>query len=113
MSAFCDEWLQGVTYKPGWAIEYADPWRGEDYIIVRATEPDVCNPGKVFHTSPSFRVPDEVVTRQQFLDWVIDTCIPGVEAHERYEWFRVGGQHWRDPHAPGMSAFAVDFEGAR
>jgi len=102
-----EQWLQGVTYRPGWSFEYAK-WSGEHCIVVNASEPDVCNPGETFETSPLFRVPDDL-TREQFLDWVIDTCIPGVETHERYEWFQIDGEHWRDPHAPGMPAFATKF----
>lgn len=102
-------WLQDVTYRPGWSVDFAGDLTRGLYITVNATEPNVCSPGEEFHTSPLFRVPDEVVTREQFLDWVLDVCIPGVEKHERYEWFRVDGKHWRDPHAPGMPAFATDF----
>ncbi len=102
-------WLEDVTYRPGWSVDFAGHLRQGSYITVQATEPNVCNPGEPFRTSPLFRVPDEVVTQEQFLDWVIDTCIPGVETHERYEWFRIAGRHWRDPHAPGMPAFATEF----
>jgi hypothetical protein len=105
-----EEWLRGVTYRPGWSVQYAGSVDNNEYVTVRAAAPDVCVPGATFTTAPLFRVPDEIVTRTQLLDWVIDTCIPGVEAHERYEWFRIDGQHWRDPHAPGMPAFAVDLE---
>jgi hypothetical protein len=106
-------WLKDVTYRPGWSVNFAGQLRGDLYITVDATEPNVCNPGEEFHTSPLFRVPAEVLTREAFLDWVIDSCIPGVETHERYEWFRIGGRHWRDPHAPGMTAFATDFGESR
>lgn len=101
------QWLEGVTYKPGWSVEYAGEFRGAHYINVHATEPNVCKPGEVFRTAPLFRVPEP---REQFLNWVLETCIPGVEAHERYEWFRINGQHWRNPHAPGMPAFATEFD---
>lgn len=103
------EWLKGVTYRPGWSVEYAGKlFDGRSYITVSATEPNVCDPSQSFHTMPLFQIP-EGITREAFLDWVLDVCIPGVEMHERYEWFRVNGQKWRDPHAPGMPAFATDF----
>lgn len=101
------DWLRGVTYKPGWTIEFAGQHEGNAYIVVRATEPDVCNPGEIFTTAPLFKVPENI-TREQFYDWIIDVCIPGVETHERWEWLRINGGHWRDPHAPGRPAFATD-----
>jgi hypothetical protein len=111
-------WLKDVTYKPGWSVDYMGNVDGTDYISVHAAVPDVCIPGGTFHTSPLFAVPvtfavfpdDTPLTVDQFFDWILDTCIPGVEQHERYEWFKVGGHHWRDPHAVGMPAFATDFK---
>ena len=103
------EWLRPITLKPGWRVEYAGSLPQGHYITVWATEPDVCNPGEVFTTAPLFRVSEEITTSAQFYDWLIDVCIPGVETHERWEWFRVNGEKWRDPHAPGMPAFATDF----
>jgi hypothetical protein len=102
------EWLADLTYRPGWSVSYAGELQQGHYITVDATAPDVCNPGEVFCTSPLFLVP-QGITREKFYDWVIDTCIPGVETHERYENFRVAGKCWRDPHAPGMPAFATEF----
>lgn len=104
------EWLAGVTYRPGWSVKPAGELNGHEYIVVTATEPDVCDPGQEFRTSPLFAIPEHVTTREAFLDWVLDVCIPGVEQHERFEWFRVNGVKWRDPHAPGMPAFATNFE---
>jgi hypothetical protein len=110
-ATLCD-WLVGVTYKPGWSVKFAGPLNDDRlWINVFATEPDVCNPGQTFSTAPLFCVPDDISTRAELYNWILDVCIPGVETHERYEWFRIDGQHWRDPHAPGMPAFAVDFTG--
>lgn len=104
-----EQWLEGITYRPGWSVRYAGELSGgRRYVTVYATEPDVCNPGETFTTSPLFLVPENI-TQRQFYDWLLDVCIPGIEAHERYEWFRIHGQHWRDPHAPGMPAFATEF----
>src|SRR4029077_16367895 len=102
-------WLHGVTYKPGWEIRSGGFSGGHQYVIVWATEADVCKPGEAFHTGPLCQVPDEITTRTQFLDWLMDVAIPGVETHERWEWLRVDGKHHRDPPAPGMPAFAHDF----
>ena len=102
-------WLNGVTYRPGWGVRFGlrlDD--GRAYVVIEASEPDVCNPGGTFTTAPLFRVPDGI-TQSDFYDWLIDVCIPGVEQHERWEWFRIDGKHWRDPHAPGMPAFTTDF----
>lgn len=104
------QWLEDVTYRPGWSVTFAGVLRGQVWINVNLTEPNVCDPGTDFQTSPEFPVSDTVETRREFLDWVLDVCIPGVEIHERYEWFRVNGKHWRDPHALGMPAFATDFD---
>jgi hypothetical protein len=100
------DWLCGVTYKPGWAIRHAGVFGGDEYIVVEATGPDSNDPGGRFSASPLFKVPDGV-SREQFYDWIVDDCIPGVECHERWEWFRVGGVKWRDPHASSMPAFAT------
>lgn len=104
------EWLTGITYRPGWEIRTGGLHGDDQYVIVWATAPDVCEPGKAFQTGPLFRMPVDITSREQFCDWLMDVCIPGVEQHERYEWFRVDGKHHRDPHAPGMPAFAVNFE---
>jgi hypothetical protein len=102
-------WLSGVTYRPGWEIRPGGYCDGSQWVIVWATERDVCKPGEDFQTGPLFRVPEEVTTRAAFLDWLMDVAIPGVEQHERWEWFRVDGKHHRDPHAAGMPAFATKF----
>lgn len=107
-TATIGDWLQGLTYKPGWEVRDAGRADGHHYITVRATEPDTNNPAGQFSTSPLFRIP-EGVTQEQFYDWILDVCIPGIETHERWEWLRINGQKWRDPHAPGMPAFATDF----
>jgi hypothetical protein len=104
-------WLKGVTHRPDWVIKYAGNVDGDHYVTVRATEVDTVT-GGVFVTSPLFRVPAEMCTAAQFYDWLLDVCIPGIDTHERWEWFRVGGVKWRDPHAPGMPAFATDFPAA-
>jgi hypothetical protein len=102
-------WLKEVTYlRSGWSFDFAKRKDGL-HVLVNATEPDVCNPGEEFTISPGFRVPDEIATRQQFFDWILDTCIAGIQTHERYEAFRVAGRHWRDPHAAMMPAFATSF----
>jgi len=104
------DWLQGVTHRPGWTIASAGEVDGGAFITILVTEPDTNNPaGGEFQICPLWRVPDEVHTRDQFYDWILDICIPGIDTHERWEWFRVGGEKWRDPHAQGMPAFAVDF----
>ena len=104
-----EDWLRGVTYRPGWSFRSGGLADGSQYVIVLATGPDVCDPGKRFVAGPLFRVPEDIPTRTQFLDWLVDSCIPGVEEHERWEWFRIDGRRHRNPHAPGMPAFAVDF----
>jgi hypothetical protein len=79
------------------------------YLSIHATEPDTNNPEHSrFSATPLFQVPDTIETPEQFYDWILDVCIPGVDTHERWEWFRVGGKPWRDVHAPGMPAFSVD-----
>jgi hypothetical protein len=97
-------WLHGVTYRPGWLIH---PGVGTD-VIIWATGTDACNPDGTFEAGPIFPVPERITSREQFLDWLMDECIPGIEQHERMEWFRVDGEKHRDPHAPGLPAFAHD-----
>jgi hypothetical protein len=104
-----EAWLDGVTYRPGWKISCGGFVDGRQWIIIHATGPDVCEPGKLFKTGPLFKVPEDI-TKEQFYDWIIDECIPGIEQHERYEWFRINGHHHRNPHAPGMPAFAIKFD---
>lgn len=102
------EWLKDVTYRPNWEVNYAGGFVNNKYVTINASEPDVRDPSIPFQTSPLFLVPEDV-SRDEFYDWILDFCIPGVEQHERYENFRINGKPHRDPHAPGMPAFATDF----
>jgi len=102
------EWLRPVTYRPGWEIRSYRLSRGL-CIIIKAIGEDTNDPQKQFSASPLYYVPDEIFTPDQLYDWILDVCIPGIDTHERWEWFRVDGQKWRDPHAPHMPAFAVNF----
>jgi hypothetical protein len=104
------EWLAPVTHRPGWQIEAAGHVDGTDYITILAVGQDTNDPTKWFRTSPLFRVPKDIDTPTQLYNWILDVCIPGIDTHERLEWFKVDGQKWRDVHAPGMPAFATDFK---
>ena len=104
-------WLTGVTHRPGWAISYAGPSHdGRQWVSILACDRDTNNPEHgEFSAMPLFQVTDDIDTREKFLDWLLDVCIPGIDTHERMEWFRVNGKPWRDVHAPGRPAFQVSF----
>jgi hypothetical protein len=102
------EWLSRLSYRPDWKISYAGRLEHGQYIVILATGQDSHELDGTFRAMPLFKIPVGI-TCEEFYDWILDTCIPGVDTHERWEWFRVDGQKWRDPHAPGMPAYATDF----
>jgi hypothetical protein len=106
------DWLVGVTYKPGWEFSYAGTLTdGRVWITILATDRDTNNPQHgLFEALPLFEVTPDIDTREKFMDWLLDVCIPGIETHERWEWFRDDGKPWRNVHAPDMSAFATSRE---
>ena len=106
------EWLKPLSHRPGWEIKPAGRAIGGLYIVITASGQDSNNPNdptKRFTAGPVFAVPSTIKDAGQLYDWILDECIPGIETHERWEWFRVNGKKWRDPHAVNMPAFATDF----
>ena len=117
-------WLAEVSYRPGWKIQpgpgsgiagsrtvwihvvatvhdsrYPSPSepteiRGLSYTMATNTATNMTMPLILTH---AFAVPPYTDTREGFFDWLASVLID-VERHESREFFKVGGQHWCDPH---------------
>lgn len=90
--------LQTITYKPGYQLR---AWIAEGGIVrfsVRVSLPDSENPkeSNTVAAECSFH-PTDVYKKEHILD-DIDRFLRNFELHEMYEWFRVSGTRYRNPH---------------
>lgn len=108
-AARVNEWLIGVDYRDGWAMQAvarvdATPWAGVALIVNVTTEDSRDVPAaraqgrqprivRVTHTYPM----PEVRSRPELLAWV-RKVLHLVEQHESDEWLRVDGELYHDPH---------------
>lgn len=97
-----NDWLEDVTYRPGWKLEIRQHDFHHPYLQVKAPVEDSYRPGVeiiVTHTSPMW--PD-ITDRSTFLHWLRD-ALYRIEVHESAEWLRwsTGAEAGRpifDPH---------------
>lgn len=97
-------WLKEISYRPGWSFRLEEPWgsnasMGGAVLYVDAHVPDTKPPHDQIFISHSFLLPPPGLLdqRESFIDWVLQCC-DLVDRHERYEFFKVNGERWRNPH---------------
>lgn len=90
--------LNKVTYRPGWKFTlYPHPYEGM-WLSIMAELPDAHHPGKTTVVNIKTAVPP-IPDVTYFHEWLLHRLIR-VESHEAREFYRVGGETFRDPHAP-------------
>ena len=93
-----DDWLAGVTYRPGWTFD-VEPGPKQTTLVIRAATIDSRGDAPLVVTH-RFSLPGRAVVndRASFIGW-LRHVIGKVELHERDEWLLVDHRRLFDPHA--------------
>lgn len=93
-----EEWLEGVTYKPGWTLDVESGPKHTVLVVREATSDS--RGGQPLVVTHRFQLPSRAVVgdRHSFVGW-LRHVIGKVELHERDEWLLVDHRRLFDPHA--------------
>lgn len=105
------EWLELVTYKPGWRFELGpiENYHVVGHYVGRLWTRFKCkdslgryNPrhGDQFEVVSNHLVPEYLCEDQRQFYTYLHRCITETEMHELDEWFKVGGRLVSNPHDP-------------
>lgn len=105
------EWLELVTYRPGWRFELARYPQEEHHghyvgrLWVRFKCDDTYGRyspryGDQFEVVANYLVPTYLCEDQRRFYTYLHRCITETEMHELDEWFKVGGRLVSNPHDP-------------
>lgn len=108
-----DEFVAGISYKPGWSFRVAWPPPGDRMLgsqallVANAYLPDVHNPDKSTLITTTKPLPEYMIRDRgdwrKMLAFEIHELIASLEGHERLEWLRFDGEWIWHPHPGGES----------
>lgn len=103
----CVALLHGVTYKPGWNLRFEQSEIASNTIQFTATymAPDSYHPERKIPVLSTKIIPVPVAfTDEEAMKYVIEEVFAAImvfERHEALEFFKIDGNHWRNPHRVG------------
>lgn len=101
------DWLQRVTYKPGWKFKaYDGDWEGQ-HIVITTVVPDSYNPGQNVVLDVHSMLPP--IPSVDYLNRWLTWRLGRIEIHEMREFFKVDGQIVFDPHAENAGRDKKDY----